>query len=155
MNAEFPIGSFVRYREGGPRSAKIGCVGVVANPSEEGAPRGWVRANIGSIYDDYAPEEIELARFWVLKSYSNNWNLGPYSSWNEAATALCDHIRTEIDYGENHPLNLKRDRFIEEIESSQPNERGYRFTSAIGSFVIKPAGELPPKQYDEKGRAYA
>jgi hypothetical protein len=155
MIAEFPVGSYVRYREDGPRGALCGLCGVVVPPSEEGKANGWVRSDIHISFDDYSVDEIELAHFWVMKAYSNQLTLGPFSTWEEASGALRDHILETVEYGENHPLNAKRNRLLSQISDCEPSPRGLRFVSQIGSFVIQPAGINPPKQYDEKGRAYA
>ena len=158
MSAAFEIGSLVRYKEGGPRVTIVGFVGEVAKPTDEGARLGWVRANCDISYDDYAPDELELAKFWVLKGHSNKWSLGPFISWNDASNALCGHILENFDFGDLHPLNLKRDQFLQEISECLPTKGGRLFVSELGnwvSYVIRPAGDTTPILYDEKGRAYA
>jgi hypothetical protein len=141
MSANIAPGSFVRYRDDGPRVAKRGCVGLAESPSEEGAQHGWQRIGFFGSYEDYAPDELELARFWAV---FDGGHFGPFANWDDAVNCVVVRMRGDWPFELNHPLGRKRNELIAEIEGAGPVHVGVKVQWEMGVCGIKVGGAEAP-----------
>ena len=140
MNSNFAPGSFARYRDDGPRVAKRGCVGLTALPSPEGAQHGWQRVGFHGSYEDYAPDELEAARFWAV---FQGGHIGPFADWDSAKNCVIERMREEWPFDLNHPLGRKRNNLIKQIENADHSLGGVRVSWDMGTCGIKVGGSEP------------
>ncbi len=141
MSENFEPGSFIRYRVEGPRAAKRGCLGLVADQSEEGLIHGWARVGFAGSYDDYAADELEAAQYWAV---FDGGHIGPFQNWDDAKDCVIEQMREGWPFELVHPLGRKRNELIERIESAEPALGGICAYWDMGICGIKLGGSQAP-----------